>query len=64
MYLQEMAYPHLTLSEDQFYQLFRAIDVDGDGSVVKEEMALFVKRLMEQQENLDFKRVDEVDLVA
>mmetsp|Transcript_7860 Transcript_7860/g.12167 ORF Transcript_7860/g.12167 Transcript_7860/m.12167 type:complete len:87 (-) Transcript_7860:151-411(-) len=41
-YLREMAFPHLTLTDDQVMKLFDSIDENGDREVTKEEMQLFV----------------------
>ena len=38
LYLREMAFPHLTLSEEQVDKLFDSIDENGDKEVSKEEM--------------------------
>ena len=54
-YLREMAFPHLTLTDDQVQKLFDSIDENGDREVTKEEMQLFVQKLLEQQRNLHFK---------
>ena len=50
-----MAFPHLTLTNDQVEKLFDSIDENGDRSVSKDEMMLFVEKLLEQQKNLQFK---------
>ena len=42
-YLEERAFPHLTLSRDQLVAIWNKIDIDGDGTVNKEEMAIFVQ---------------------
>ena len=60
-YLREMAFPHLTLSDDQVQKLFDSIDDNGDRQVTKEEMMLFVQKLLEQQKNLQFKNTDHID---
>mmetsp|Transcript_9702 Transcript_9702/g.16333 ORF Transcript_9702/g.16333 Transcript_9702/m.16333 type:complete len:113 (-) Transcript_9702:284-622(-) len=57
-YLREMAFPHLTLSDDQVQKLFDSIDENGDREVTKEEMGLFIGKLIEQQKNLSFKKTD------
>ena len=41
-YLEERAFPHLSLSEDDLKDIWNKIDIDGDGTINKEEMAIFV----------------------
>ena len=56
-YLKEMAYPYLSLSDDQLEEIFRSIDYDGSGTIDKMEMKLFVQKLMKEQKDLKFKGV-------
>ena len=41
-YLKEMAYPYLSLSDNQLDTIFKSIDFDGSGTIDKTEMKLFV----------------------
>ena len=46
LYLTEMAYPHLTITDEQLKLLFESIDLNKDGAVVKSEMTEFIRKLM------------------
>ena len=54
-YLKEMAYPDLSLSDKDLKRLFDKIDVNGDMSVSKDEMGLFVDSLIGAQNDIRFK---------
>ena len=60
LYLKEMAYPHLSLDEKQLETLFKSIDLNGDGAVVKSEMGDFVRKLMVVQRDLGFRKIEDV----
>ena len=46
-YLDQMAFPSLSMSMEQLYKIFQMIDSDGSGCIDKQEMILFIKRLSE-----------------
>ena len=54
-YLKEMAYPYLSLSDNELDDIFRSIDYDGSGTIDKMEMKIFVQKLMVKQKDLQFK---------
>lgn len=49
-YIREQAYPHLKLSENQYKKIFKEIDIDGSNTVDKEELHLFVQKLVENND--------------
>lgn len=54
-YIKYMANDELTLSDDQLDQLFKLIDTDNDGQIDKQEMVVFLKKMMSLHFNLKFK---------
>ena len=42
-----MAYPNLDLSTDQLEELFNRIDLDGDRTITKEEMNVFIGSVLD-----------------
>ena len=53
-YLQQMAFPQLDLSLSDIKHIFEKIDKDDSGAVDKDEMTVFLTKLMELQRNLEF----------
>ena len=51
-YLEERAFPHLTLSDADLVEIWNKIDMDGNGTINKEEMEVFVHKLLEKEGNL------------
>ena len=45
-YLQNEAYPDLTLTELQLHKIFSNIDIDGSGYIDKKELEVFVTKLL------------------
>ena len=60
-YLKEMAFPHLTHSDDDLHKIFDEIDTDGSGAIDKQELYHFIKKLMEKQYDLQFKKQSSLD---
>ena len=46
-YLKEMAYPHLTLTDENLQELFARIDIDGDKTISKDEMNVFIGSVLD-----------------
>ena len=51
-YLELRAFPHLSLKKEDLDLIWAKIDIDGDGLVNKEEMAIFVHRLLHENGNI------------
>ena len=45
-YIQEMAFQHLNLTDEQIRDVFNIIDKDSTGEIDKEEMHLFLNLLL------------------
>ena len=51
-YLRDRAYPYISLSEDEVRTVFQSIDHDQSGTIDREEMNLFVEKLIELHDNV------------
>ena len=49
-YLRDMAFKDMKMTNRQVRELFPAIDLDGNGLIDKDEMALFLNLILVQQE--------------
>ena len=45
-YLNEVAFSQMSLSEEETNKIFEEIDKDGDGTITKDEMFLFLMSLI------------------
>lgn len=45
-YIINMAFKDLPISDQQINELFKTIDIEGDGAVTKDEMAIFLNLLL------------------
>ena len=51
-YLDEVAYPHLSLTQRDLKTIFESIDADNSGSINKQEMVRFVDNLLKLLEKI------------
>ena len=56
-YLQQMAFSHLTLDDDEVWELFKKIDLNGDGTIEKSEMYEFIKVLLAEYKEMSFNKL-------
>tara|TARA_B110000305_G_C18831875_1_gene356117 strand:+ start:133 stop:375 length:243 start_codon:yes stop_codon:yes gene_type:complete len=51
-YLRDRAYPYITLSDDEVSTVFNSIDHDESGTIDREEMNIFVEKLIELHDRM------------
>ena len=59
LYLKEMAFSNVHLTDEQLRAIFDSMDENNDGEIEKQEMANFVRALMNMDDKLRFRRASD-----